>query len=87
MSRKKRINKRLEVRVATVIVSLVDTPLTECIVEDISASGARITVQEPDLVPDYFKLKLKTPDGVLSPRCGVRWRSDNEIGAEFLRSA
>jgi len=85
MSRKKRVNNRLTLQVATVIISLTDAPLVDCIVEDISKSGARITVATPEVVPDFFKLKLETRNEVLSPKCSVRWRSGNEIGIEFLR--
>lgn len=87
MSRHQRINKRLFLRVATVIVALTGEPLAECIVEDISATGARITVGMPELVPDYFRLTLETRRDILSPKCGVRWRSGHEIGVEFLKRA
>src|SRR6185312_6092491 len=84
MLRQKRIGKRLKVQVATVILSLTGTRLTKCIVQDISARGAQITVVAPEVVPDFFRLKLETTDEVLSPKCSVRWRTGNEIGVEFL---
>jgi len=84
MPRQKRIAKRLKVQVATFVLSLTGDRLTKCIVKDISARGARLTVVAPEVVPDFFRLKLETTDEVLSPKCSVCWRTANEIGVEFF---
>ena len=55
--------------------------LQECVLTDVSKSGARITIEEPEILPDQFIL-------VLAPSahrdCKIIWRSDSQVGVEFV---
>jgi hypothetical protein len=53
-----------------------------CVVADISETGARLDVEEPEDVPECFTLFL---GGHGQPRhyCRVVWRSDEQIGVQF----
>jgi hypothetical protein len=50
---------------------------------DVSQSGARVKVSDSDRLPEQFLLKLSDE---LHRRARIAWRSDEEIGAEFLSS-
>jgi hypothetical protein len=57
--------------------------IRECTVWDESASGARLIVDAPDEIPETFYL-YPTLDFTSRRRCRVVWRSDRQIGIEFL---
>lgn len=84
MSGNKRKSKRIERDDNTTLVSLTGNPIIKCVVKDISATGACILVAVPEVVPDYFKLRIEGKR-VLLPKCRVRWRSGNEVGVQFFR--
>ncbi len=52
-----------------------------CIVRDISETGARLTVQSGNHVPDVFQLHLEHEG--FSAECIVVWRSEKEVGVIF----
>jgi methyl-accepting chemotaxis protein len=52
----------------------------KCIVLDISASGARVATDRPRDLPERLLISVR---GRIH-RCQVIWRSDCEIGVEFL---
>jgi hypothetical protein len=54
-----------------------DASPLNCIICDISARGARLTVGTRNEVPDEFTL-------VLRRRCRVVRRSDGQVGVEFV---
>ena len=54
----------------------------DCVIRDISDSGARLSVVSPLGVPDYFEL---TREGLPPCRCRVVWRKASLIGVEFVR--
>ncbi len=53
-----------------------------CVVRDISASGARLQVEQATTVPDTFELIVEL-DGFEAP-CVVVWRRATEVGVTFL---
>ena len=53
-----------------------------CRLSDISASGARIDVQESVTLPDHFMLFL-TNNGAARRACRVVWRNEQQIGVKF----
>ena len=55
-------------------------PCTLC---DASQDGAQILVDDPASVPDQFTLVLGY-DGTARRRCRVVWRSDTQVGVEFI---
>ena len=87
MSQERRKSTRIERNTAAALVSLMGTTITDCVLKDISATGARIFVEVPEVVPDYFFLKIVEQGEQLSPKCRVRWRVRNEVGVEFFRQA
>jgi hypothetical protein len=54
-----------------------------CILLDISEGGVKLQISEPTLVPDEFILLLSR-FGSVRRRCSVVWRSDDQLGAQFL---
>ena len=60
-------------------------PLRECTLCDASQEGAQLAVAHPDSVPNEFILALSS-DGAARRRCRVVWRTENQIGVEFLKN-
>ena len=56
----------------------------ECIVEDLSATGAKITVDEPIVLPASFRLAFAR-DARTGRNCEVIWRRGQTVGAKFVR--
>ena len=54
----------------------------ECLVRDMSATGARLKVQGSISAPDTFELLIPL-DG-LEANCQVVWRSDPDLAVKFL---
>jgi len=55
-------------------------PLFTCIICDISANGARLTVGDRQELPDEFTL-------IFRRRCRVVRREDGQIGVQFAQGA
>jgi len=80
MSVEKRKFKRVRKNLPSQVFTLTDQFIVECVIVDLSEGGARLTIAViPEVVPDYFKLKI----GSISPKCRVRWRKGNDVGVEF----
>jgi hypothetical protein len=62
------------------------TPPRLCVLVDISATGARVTVEKPDQIPNRFSLLLAA-EGATRRRCKVVWREANQLGLEFMKLA
>jgi hypothetical protein len=57
-----------------------------CVIWDISEGGARIAVANPQVVSDQITLLLDR-DATYGTRCRVVWRTDEQVGLEFLENA
>jgi hypothetical protein len=57
--------------------------LRNCWVSDVSQTGARLAIENPNDIPDEFTLLL-TGGGTVRRRCRVMRRADKEIGVQFL---
>jgi hypothetical protein len=57
--------------------------LGECVMADLSATGARLQVKQPATLPDEFILLL-SHTGQLRRKCSVTWRAETEIGVKFV---
>jgi hypothetical protein len=55
----------------------------ECTVWDESDGGMRLVVSQPDEIPDAFYVYTRL-DSASRRHCRVVWRTDREIGVEFL---
>jgi hypothetical protein len=74
--------RRKEPRIPVYIVALLNANGIErkCVILDISASGARVATDRSRELPDRLLIFVR---GRIR-RCTVIWRSDTEIGVEFL---
>ena len=54
----------------------------QCLVRDISETGARLMFDSPDLIAGTLKLHL--PIRGRTFRANVRWRKDGEMGVAFV---
>jgi hypothetical protein len=59
-----------------------DTPPRSCSISDISESGARISLERDDELPQTFILLL-TANGGARRHCRVVWREGLVVGVEF----
>lgn len=62
-----------------------ESTLRGCIISDISDTGARLSVEHPEALPEIFHLLLSNRGGV-HRRCRVMWRSKSQIGVCFDKS-
>ena len=58
-------------------------PLRQCVLADMSDSGARLTFQDSDEIPHAFSLLLTRHSHPCYP-CRVVWRQNNVIGVQFV---
>ena len=58
------------------------TPLLNCMIWDVSALGAKLTVAADERIPDQFMMLFHRGGG--SRWCRVIWRTTLEIGVEFI---
>ena len=54
-----------------------------CVLSDISDTGARISVEDADKLPDSFMLLLARNGKALRP-CRVIWRKPQQLGVTFV---
>ncbi len=54
-------------------------------VKDLSATGAKIYCERPDVVPDDFRLLVLKDNTIQNAR--VRWRNGHFLGVEFTDAA
>ena len=62
-------------------ISFSSAPAIDCIVRNLSATGACLEVTDPSAIHDNFKLIIK-PE-ILTRSCEVAWRSPRRIGVRF----
>lgn len=55
-----------------------------CVVEDLSASGARVTVEDNNTLPAKLRLAF-TRDARGGRPCEVVWRRGRTVGVKFVR--
>src|SRR5215211_5244310 len=57
-----------------------------CVLWDLSEGGARLSVSNPQEVPDEVSVALRR-DERNGTRCRVVWRSNDDIGVQFIQNA
>jgi hypothetical protein len=85
MGRERRKAKRRTVRYRAWF-ALADGTLAECVLSDISETGARLTVPDSALVPEKFVLVLSR-NSAARRRCKVVWRNPQQVGVRFEQIA
>jgi hypothetical protein len=77
----KRYADRLRVLKGAKVVPLTTWSLIDCVVRDISTTGAKLRCADPSKVPDEFRLLLPAENTIQSAK--VVWRKTDLIGVEF----
>ena len=78
-----RVHRRMTVRRCAWLSRTKGEQIQECVIMDESRKGARLAVADPDGVPDSFYIYL-TLESSSRRNCRVAWRSNKQIGVEFL---
>lgn len=55
-----------------------------CVVQDLSSTGARVTVDDPNMLPGKLKLAFSR-DARTGRNCEVVWRRGKTVGVKFVR--
>jgi hypothetical protein len=55
-----------------------------CVVQDISTTGAKIVVEDPEIVPARLRLAFAR-DARTGRTCQVIWRRGKALGVKFIR--
>jgi len=84
MVRDKREAKHRSVRYGARL-ALADGTLHECVLSEISETGARITVRDAAAIPEKFVLVLSA-NGAARRNCCVVWRDPQQLGVKFEQS-
>ena len=61
-------------------------PPAVCVLWDVSRTGARLSLMEPEKLPEKFLL-LFSRDGYPGVGCRVVWRSGMNVGVEYLNTS
>jgi hypothetical protein len=79
--RERRKNFRVEWNSAATISDSIGRFIQQCVVNNFSSGGAKISGVEPDAIPDEFILRISPHSR--PHRCHVVWRSKGGLGVEF----
>jgi hypothetical protein len=55
-----------------------------CVVHNMSATGAKITIEDPNALPAKLRLAF-TRDARTGRRCEVVWRRGKSVGLKFVK--
>ena len=55
-----------------------------CVVQDMSTTGAKITIEDPNVLPARLRLAF-TRDARTGRKCEVVWRRGKSVGIRFVR--
>jgi hypothetical protein len=81
--RDKRSDPRTMVRRCGWVARTKGEQLRECVVRDVSNTGACLVFDKPDEIPASFYIYM-TLDFTSRRHCRVVWRSGEQLGVEFL---
>lgn len=85
MSGERRKTGRQDMHWKALIVGVGGSIVGECMMVNVSDTGAKLLLPPSVEVPDGFALILAKNGGVRRT-CEVTWRSDNSVGVRFVRS-
>jgi hypothetical protein len=80
----RRETRPLTLRTAKLIFGGFNTAVVDCLVRDLSATGARVETDGMTMVPDMLSLQLAGGGSRPARRC---WARGTAIGLEFLAEA
>jgi hypothetical protein len=78
----RRKGKRRSLGYVAAVVSLDGKLKRDCVVDNISATGARLRIEAPKESPEEFILMLSAR-GEARRRCQIAWREAREVGVRF----
>ncbi len=55
-----------------------------CVVQDLSSTGAKVTVDDPNVLPGKLRLAMSR-DARTGRSCEVVWRRGKTVGVKFVR--
>jgi len=82
MVQERRKSKRRTLGYGAAVISLDGTMKRDCVIDDISAMGAKLRIEAPKELPEEFVLLLSAR-GEARRRCKIAWRGAHEIGVRF----
>jgi hypothetical protein len=82
----RRLSPRKRVTVTGWIVTDGRGPPSVCVLWDVSRTGARLSLMEPEKLPEKFLL-LFSRNGFPGIGCRVVWRSGMQVGIEYLTTS
>jgi hypothetical protein len=56
----------------------------QCVVQDMSSTGAKITLEDPNVLPAKLRLAFAR-DARTGRKCEVVWRRGSSVGVKFVR--
>ncbi len=56
----------------------------QCVVQDMSTTGAKVTIDDPNSLPAKLRLAFSR-DARTGRRCEVVWRRGKTVGVKFVR--
>jgi hypothetical protein len=56
----------------------------QCVVQDLSTTGAKVTIDDPNSLPAKLRLAFSR-DARTGRRCEVVWRRGKSVGVKFVR--
>lgn len=56
----------------------------QCVVQDLSPTGAKVTIDDPNSLPAKLRLAFSR-DARTGRRCEVVWRRGKTVGVKFVR--
>jgi hypothetical protein len=83
ISERRRHNGRLKTFLIATIADDDGRILSDCVIIDLSDSGARIFVQDGESLPNRFQLKTRRRE--IDMRCKIIRRDSETVGVEFVR--
>ncbi len=82
MKNDKRKAERRNMRHRALVVGPDNAPVADCMISDVSATGAQLNLTASVELPDQFDLILAKGGAVRRP-CTVIWRDANHVGVRF----
>jgi len=80
MIENRRISRLRTLKGGSIVFGL--TSVIDCVIRNMSETGAQLSVESPIGIPDCFALLIKP--GRIKRDCRVTWRKANRIGVRFV---
>jgi PilZ domain len=84
MQEHRHVSRRPMLKPGKIVTANATDPI-ECMVYDLTHTGAGIRISPEDVVPDHFELVIDTAQ--THQDCKVLWRHNERLGVEFAEKA